>query len=458
MGPPPPGAPSNIQKPLQIPKFTFGQAFLESEKSPQEPKIPISGQVLPPPPGTPFQTPPVEQPFGPPLPGDFSNTQNPLQFPSFTSGGTDLSQKDTKRGAKRHKNPVEFPPPPGPKMGFSTKTQEHPKGTSENDSTWDLDQKCAETPPETPQNAMDTPPFLGKKMGISPMSQEGLTGTFGVDSSSNLVQNQGISAPKMDPLPNIWPITQAQKKALEYLVGSEQKDANWDQKGSEIDDNASEISSENMGSPMALDEVKSEQKVPRRARFEGALVPSSHGRPDPVPGAAPAMKRSYGAEILPPIGSILGGSLSPLPQMPNFECLAQISVRRTQSGSGRGHPGGALPDPHGSGLSHGKQRLLAGSLSAPKAGILMGSEQKMLSETPVVMGSQILMAFSPGIGESPHEPGEKRHMTPTSHDSGVSVGGKWQKTGDAPPSPSGWWPPWDNHLGTPVHWCKMLVQ
>ena len=116
--------------------------------------------------------------------------------------------------------------------------------------------KSVRKPPETPQNAMDTPPFLGKKMGISPMSQERLTGTFGVDSSPNLVQNQGISAPKMDPLPNIWPITQAQKKALENLVGSEQKDANWDKKGSEIDDNASEISSENMGSPMALDEVK----------------------------------------------------------------------------------------------------------------------------------------------------------------------------------------------------------
>ena len=46
-----------------------------------------------------------------------------------------------------------------------------------------------------------------------------------------------------------------------------------------------------------------------------------------------AFERSYGIEISGPTSSFLGGSLSPLPQMPNFQYLARVSVRRELPGN-----------------------------------------------------------------------------------------------------------------------------
>ena len=142
----------------------------------------------------------------------------------------------------------------------------------------------------------------------------------------------------------------------------------------------------------------------------GNFLPSGHVCLQPSGGPTPAASWSYAAEIMPLAGSILGGSLSPLPAMPDFGRLASFSAPRIGPGDG-----GPTSDStrHGTGASLGSRGSLPATdhpqMAIPKIGVL----------------GQIMVAVTPEPRESPSESGGKHHLTPTSDTS--SVGGKWQR-------------------------------
>ena len=404
----------------------------------------------------------MHTPFRPPLPGNLFDTQNQLQFPSFACGGPISSPKNTPRRAKRHENPVEFAPPPGPQKGKTARNEEDPGSMMEEDSPSDLDQNYAKNTLETPKNTMDSPLPLGPKGGIFPLAQGGISGSFGDKNSSLMVQNPRICAPNTDPKLGSSPFSYQNPSTLANLVEVSQNIDLGVQNRPIGDQNPSLSTIKNedeKGSPMMIDGSPERPSVASgNEGFEGALVPRNPACPAPFSGTEPASSRSYGTPKLLPIGSLLGGSLSPLPQMPNFECLAHFSVRRGQDGSGRGFPRGTAPDPHGSVLNDGKQRLLAGISTVPEDHRLMAPIQNVQPNKPsgnILVDGRVLMEILPGNGESPVPSGEKRQMTPTSHDS--SVGGKWQKLMTYPPSPVERWRPWGNRQGPPVRWCQPVI-